>query len=44
MFVEQNIRGGLSYINQRYCRRDGVKVENGASFSEMLYIDGSITY
>jgi hypothetical protein len=32
MFVESNIRGGLSYIGQRFCKKTP---EN-----EMLYIDG----
>ena len=32
LFVESNIRGGLSYIGQRFCKKTP---EN-----EMLYIDG----
>lgn len=32
MFVESNIRGGLSYIGQRFCKK--------TSENEMLYIDG----
>ncbi len=32
LFVEQNIRGGLSYIGQRFCKKTP---EN-----ELLYIDG----
>jgi hypothetical protein len=43
MFVEQNIRGGMSYINQRFCvagpavnRITGQVLHHG----EIIYIDG----
>ena len=35
LFIEKNIRGGVSYINQRYCKED----EN----TSLHYIDGKIT-
>ena len=45
LFVEQNIRGGMSYINQRYCRSGESKYEdNGETFySELAYYDGKNT-
>jgi hypothetical protein len=41
MFAEQNIRGGLSFINQRYCA-NGVRETDGGEeeHTEMLYVDG----
>ena len=41
LFVEQNIRGGLSYINQRYCK-EGEHIDKAGekSFTEMIYVDG----
>ncbi len=32
LFVEQNIRGGLSYIGQRFCKK--------TPDNDLLYIDG----
>ena len=44
LFIEQNIRGGMSYINQRYCSA-GTEVHsiNGdiqEHTAEILYTDG----
>jgi hypothetical protein len=36
LFVEQNVRGGVSYINTRHCE----KKETSESKTEMLFIDG----
>jgi len=43
LFVEQNIRGGMSYINQRYCRGGPDTYENtGETFyNELSYYDGN---
>ena len=32
LFIEGNIRGGVSYVNQRYCEKDDK--------TSLLYIDG----
>ena len=41
MFVEQNIRGGLSFINQRYCASGARETAEGAKeHIEMIFIDG----
>jgi hypothetical protein len=36
LFIEQNIRGGVSYINQRHC----VEEKTAESTLEMKFIDG----
>lgn len=44
LFIEQNIRGGMSYINQRYCK-GGPSIDEHSGetkHSELLYIDGNI--
>jgi len=43
LFVEQNIKGGLSYINQRYCKAGEYKdeVTNLLFWIFLLYIDGT---
>lgn len=41
MFVEQNIRGGLSYISQRYSKVGKEKRKDGKQeFVDLLYVDG----
>jgi hypothetical protein len=42
LFVEQNIRGGMSYINQRYCRGGpDTYADTGETFhAELTYYDG----
>jgi hypothetical protein len=42
LFIEQNIRGGLSYIAQRYCKAGHhTTADDGRDFFlEMLLIDG----
>lgn len=43
LFTEQNIRGGVSFINQRLCK-DGLQknalTDELAEYIQMLYIDG----
>lgn len=42
MFIEQNIRGGMSYVNQRFCTAGpAVNKKTGQIFhGAIVYIDG----
>lgn len=41
LFIENNLRGGVSFINQRYAEAGKKKDENGETYhDELLYIDG----
>lgn len=42
LFVEQNVRGGMSYINQRYCATTrGSENLDSNTPDEIIYIDGN---
>jgi hypothetical protein len=40
LFLENQVRGGVSYINERYCKTETVETESGVEDVRMYYIDG----
>jgi len=43
LFVENNLRGGMAYVSERYGKAGKHTRTNGTSFfTELLYIDGNI--
>lgn len=40
LFVENNIRGGVSFINQRHCSTDENNSSEATTNFDMMYIDG----
>jgi hypothetical protein len=46
MYLEQNMRGGMSYVNQRFCKSgSAVNKKTGQKFyGEILYIDGELIH
>jgi hypothetical protein len=46
LFIEQNLRGGMSYISQRYCKagKQTSTIGNASFFTELLFIDANNLY
>ena len=45
LFVENNLRGGMAYVSQRYCKAGKHMDANMKKFfTELLYIDGNNLY